>query len=226
MAKDDVSVETRGRLLRAAIEVFAEKGYRNTTLREICGRAEANIAAVNYHFGDKERLYEAVIDHAIALGEAKQPRELDPQCSSPESRLRQIVTGVLNHLLGDDRPTDQVIQLMSRELIEPTPSLDRMIEIGVRPFHQMLAGIVEELLGTAATPELVRDCPLSIMAQCVYYHHSVAVIERLFPIDVHSQSTIDSLIDHIMQFSLGGIQALAEQALPEQALPESAAVAK
>ena len=212
MARDDISVETRGRLLRAAVEVFAEKGYRNTTLREVCRQAEANIAAVNYHFGDKERLYEAVIDYAIAVGEKKKLQELDSQHFSPETRLRQLVTEVVNHLLGADRPTNQVLRLMSNELIEPTPSLDRMIEIAVRPFHQMLSDIVEELLGAAATPELVRDCSLSIMAQCLYYHHSEAVVERLLHIDVHDQAAIDALVDHIMRFSLGGIQALSDSA--------------
>ena len=49
--------ETRRQLLEAAGAVFAEAGYRDATVREICRRAHANIAAINYHFGDKEKLY-------------------------------------------------------------------------------------------------------------------------------------------------------------------------
>ncbi|MGA9754367.1 MAG: TetR family transcriptional regulator, partial [Desulfobaccales bacterium] len=60
-AEIPASNETRQRLLEAAGEVFAKKGFRNTTIREICRRARANLAAVNYHFGDKERLYLAVL---------------------------------------------------------------------------------------------------------------------------------------------------------------------
>ena len=49
---------TRDRLLMAAGEVFAEKGFDKATVREICQAANVqNIAAVNYYFGDKERLY-------------------------------------------------------------------------------------------------------------------------------------------------------------------------
>ena len=63
-----VSLETRRRLLDAAGEVFAEKGFAKATVREICQKAEANIAAVNYHFGDKEKLYAAVLPTASRPG--------------------------------------------------------------------------------------------------------------------------------------------------------------
>ena len=48
---------TRARLLKAAEQLFAERGFRKVTVREICHAAKANVAAVNYHFGDKLGLY-------------------------------------------------------------------------------------------------------------------------------------------------------------------------
>jgi hypothetical protein len=50
-------VATRKKLLAAAGRVFAEKGYHDATIAEICRLAGTNIAAVNYHFSDKETLY-------------------------------------------------------------------------------------------------------------------------------------------------------------------------
>ena len=60
-SKDD----TRDRLLQAAAEIFAEKGFAATTVREICLRAPANLALINYYFGDKLALYKEVLQHAI-----------------------------------------------------------------------------------------------------------------------------------------------------------------
>jgi AcrR family transcriptional regulator len=66
---------TRDRIVEAAGEMFAEKGFDATTVRDICQRAEANIAAVNYYFGDKQRLYvEAVVRaHRWRMERAKLP---------------------------------------------------------------------------------------------------------------------------------------------------------
>src|SRR5580692_4347987 len=92
----DNSLETRRRLLDSAGEVFAEKGFANSTVREICKKAGANIAAVNYHFGDKQKLYLAVFadcrSHADR-GPAPSPK------LSPEQRLREFIRQFLRHLL-------------------------------------------------------------------------------------------------------------------------------
>jgi AcrR family transcriptional regulator len=57
---------TSKKLLAAASEVFAQKGYRDATISEICERAGANVAAVNYHFGDKETLYKEAWRHSFS----------------------------------------------------------------------------------------------------------------------------------------------------------------
>ena len=63
----DPKTNTKERLLKAASEIFAEKGFRDATVAEICEAAEANIAAVNYHFGNKETLYDEVWLRAFTL---------------------------------------------------------------------------------------------------------------------------------------------------------------
>ena len=57
--------DTRERLLRVACRRFADFGYQETRIQDVCRLAGANIAAVNYHFGGKEGLYRAVWDHAL-----------------------------------------------------------------------------------------------------------------------------------------------------------------
>ncbi len=58
-------VETRTRVLTAAARLFAASGFKKVTVREICRAASANVAAVNYHFGDKLGLYREVLGKAI-----------------------------------------------------------------------------------------------------------------------------------------------------------------
>src|SRR6516225_8210096 len=57
--------ETRERVLKAAAQLFADRGFKKVTVRDICRAARANVAAVNYHFGDKGGLYREVLQLAI-----------------------------------------------------------------------------------------------------------------------------------------------------------------
>src|SRR4051794_36148064 len=70
------TAQTRERLLEAAGQVFAEQGFRRATVRQICKRANANVAAVSYHFGDKLKLYAAVINHWLGVALEKYPPDL------------------------------------------------------------------------------------------------------------------------------------------------------
>jgi AcrR family transcriptional regulator len=206
MARIDArSADTRRRLLEAAVEVFAREGFRKATIQQICRRARANIAAAHYHFGDKERLYAAVFEYAERRGREEAPP--DPaNGASPASRLRARVTGFLQRLLDPKRPA-WIAQLMARELVEPTPALDRLVRRRMRANHEQFAAEIRELLGAAATPERVRFCTLSVIAQCVFYRNSAAVVSRLYP-DLEPGREIDRLADHVTRFSLGAIRGL------------------
>jgi AcrR family transcriptional regulator len=203
------SVETRRRLLDAAGEVFAERGFRAATIQEICKRARANIAAVHYHFGDKERLYTAAIDYADRVsGEpaAMQKEEKpDTATGTPETRLRRHIASFLSRLLDRGRPAWHA-KLMAREMIDPTAELDRLVRDKMRANHEALAGIVRELLGGKASREAVRMVVLSIVAQCVFYRHSAPVIARLYP-DLVTHRDVDLIAEHIARFSLDAIRA-------------------
>src|SRR5438445_5532724 len=106
---------TEQRLIEAAGAVFAEKGFRAATIREIIHRAKANIAAVNYHFGDKEGLYAAVFRCAKQACAEKHPfvDASAGRAASPRRRLHQIVHSLLLRMLDQGRPAWQW-KLMAR----------------------------------------------------------------------------------------------------------------
>src|ERR1044071_7843752 len=114
------SLETEKRLLEAAGEIFAEYGYRAATVRQICEKAGANVAAVNYHFGDKDRLYMAVLRIAHkSRGTDVRRAPADPNLkASPEQRLRAYIRWLLSQIFAEGRPGWH-FKLITREMMEP-----------------------------------------------------------------------------------------------------------
>jgi AcrR family transcriptional regulator len=201
------SADTRQRLLDAAVSVFAAEGYRSAKIQDICRRAGANIAAVSYYFGDKTGLYAAAFEYAEAL--AKREDEPAVEDGPPDVRLRAHIAGFMQRLLGRDRPA-VLAQLLAREMIEPTPALDRLVRRRMRNNHERVSTIIEELLGDEATPDKVRLCTLSVVAQCVFYRNSAPIIDRLYP-DLDPPSHLARLAEHIAAFSLAAIRAQRQE---------------
>ena len=201
-------VETRRQLLEAAGEVFAERGFRDATVREICRRAGANIAAVNYHFGDKERLYVEVLRYAHAKALEKYPPLLDVGAdAAPEKKLRAFVLSLLLRIF-DEGPDAWRGKLISREMIEPSRALDAIVEERMRPMAGRLWEIVAEILDRPVNDERVRFCAMSVVSQCVFYHHCRPVITRLFPKQLpRDAASIERLAEHIAGFSLAAMKS-------------------
>lgn len=199
--------ETHKELLEAAGEVFAEVGFNNATVREICRRAGANIAAINYHFGDKETLYLEVLRYAKDKALAKYPVLLDVAPDAPaEKRLEAFILSFLRRIF-DEGETAWHGKLMSREMIDPTHALDPIVEERIRPMADHLRAIVAEILNLPPEDERVRHCAFSVVSQCVFYHHCGPVVERLFPDQSHDDpANIQKLAAHITEFSLAGMK--------------------
>jgi AcrR family transcriptional regulator len=101
----DTTHETRQRLIEAAGEVFAERGFRAATVRDICQRAKANVADVNYYFGDKEHFYTEVLPYVFHSSLQKYPPLLAlDNHASPEQQLRAYIHSFMLRCLGEGSP--------------------------------------------------------------------------------------------------------------------------
>ena len=210
MSQTDAStLETRQRLLESAGAVFAEQGFRNATVRDICERARANVAAVNYHFGDKERLYAEVLRYAFRYALEKYPPDLGLAVdATPEQRLAAFVRAFLLRILEHGR-VSWAGKLMSREMSDPTPALDMVVDEAVGPQFARLKEIVRDLIGGAQLDEqTLRLCGRSVVAQCIFYHHAQHVLARLHPEQKYDPGDIEQIAAHIARFSLAGIRAV------------------
>jgi AcrR family transcriptional regulator len=206
--------ETRQRLLERAGPIFADRGFRRTTVRDICAAAEVNLAAINYHFGDKAGLYGAVLRHGLEVALERHPPDEGVTAESPaEERLFAFVHSFLLRIHGD-RDDDWHGRLMAHEMMEPTPALDALVEDLIRPLFKRLCGLVSELISEPSNPERVILCARSIVGQCVFYHHSRPVMLRLSPHEPHGDAQLERLARHIASFSLEGLRHLPSERLP------------
>ena len=151
--------ETLDRILIAAESLFAEQGYDGTTLRQITQQAGVNLAAVNYHHGDKESLYLEILYRRIQpinrvrlarLEEAEQQSGDQPV---PLSTLMEILAGPLFELhAGPDENGRHGARLIGRALVEPLPFTEPFL---AGEFQPVLARFGQALRrhAPALTPE-------------------------------------------------------------------------
>lgn len=206
------SNDTRSQLIDAAAGVFAEVGFHHARVRDICQRAGANVAAVNYHFGDKERLYAEVLKESFVRVMARYPLDLGvtPK-SSAEERLKAFIHSYFLRIFacdGDSRHSRMIL----REMVEPTGALDQMVEQVVRPTSAVLEGILTELLGPKVPAGARRLCGMSVIGQALFYIHCQPVIRRAFPDVRFGPEEIERLAAHVTAFSLAGIYAVRDGA--------------
>lgn len=191
---------TRTRIIEAAGEVFAEKGFADGTVREICQRAGANIAAVNYYFGDKLRLYvEAVkLAHAWRVKQAQLP-EWAPDVG-PEERLAGFIQAFMRRMLIGDETWHS--RLMLREMLRPDSACAEVVREYIRPEFDALLSIVRDLMGDRWDEERGHLIAFSIVGQCLHYRVADPVVAKLVASQEYARYTPARLAAHVLDFSL------------------------
>ena len=206
--------ETQRQLLIAAGHVFAVKGFRGATIAEICRKAGANTAAANYHFGSKETLY--VESWRFAFRQSLRIYPPDggvPDGAPVTERLRGRILAIMRRILD---PRSHELDIVYKEMANPTGLLTDVIQQALEPIFQGLAVIIRELIGPAATEQEVMLCLMSIRAQCF----GPLMRERRRKLDSTGpllegrdplMEDVDTLADHVTRFSLAGIQSIRGQ---------------
>jgi TetR/AcrR family transcriptional regulator, regulator of cefoperazone and chloramphenicol sensitivity len=204
--------ETRQRLLAAASEVFAQKGFWETTHVEICEKAQANTAAVNYHFGSKENLYVEAWKYSFERSVEAHPPDGG---IAPEAPVDQRLHGrILAFMQRIEDPDNHEIEIIHKEMANPTGLLTEVLPQAVEPMRQGLRSIVQELLGHGASEQQVSLCVMSLVGQCfgpmLHLRHARMVPGAPRPIGPPLLFEVDDLANHVTQFSLAGIRGIRE----------------
>jgi len=200
--------ETRERLLKAATQLFADRGFKKVTVRDICRVARANVAAVNYHFGDKTGLYREILQQAIeTIRATNDAARAAGKGLPPEERLRQYLKVSLCRVMSSGN-ISWISRLVHRELSDPTPSLDALVDQALRPRVDDLSEMVADILDCSVDDARVGQCVASIHAQWLLFVPNPIASRVRAKLQLRSDDAA-TLAEHISTFSLAGIRALA-----------------
>jgi AcrR family transcriptional regulator len=201
---------TRRRLLEAAGQVFAEKGFDRATGKEICGRAGANTAAVNYYYGGIDGLYAAVVREAharfvpLAAAAAAVAGKADAR-----AKLEAILELLVRALAGP-AASSWALRVLAREIAAPSPALDALREKEFLPKTRLLRAIVAELTGLPEEhPAVARGC-ISVIGACFpLLLLDRRTLKRAFPNLGLTPADTGAWVRHLLRFALAGLAAVA-----------------
>jgi AcrR family transcriptional regulator len=195
------AASTREKLVEAAGQLFAENGYYATTVREIVKRSGANIAAVNYHFGDKLGLYTEVLQQSVQAARVDAINRALDQSEPPEDILRTVIRTRLQSLTRPDL-LNRHFRIMVHELAQPTPALERVVNEVSRPIYKRLLELVGQIAGLPSKDERIRLCTHSIMGQVLIYALAGPLLMRLWPELEMTPEQVERIAEHIGDSSM------------------------
>lgn len=209
---------TRVRIAEAAGEIFAERGFDATTVRDICQRAGANIAAVNYYFRDKQRLYIEAVCLAHRAHLEKYPLPAWVEHTPPQTRLADFILTFIRRIRGG-RDCGWHAKLVMREMANPTAACAELVQSTIRPQFEILLQILRDLMPERTSIDEMRLTAFSIVGQCLFYHFADPVTRNLLSPSDYAALSIERLAEHITRFSLAAIEQRACNAPARRELP-------
>ena len=200
---------TRTRLLKAAALVFAEHGYQDATVRQICAQAGANVALVNYHFGDKLELYTEVLRFALQPGPGEARFDLPHGAGEPAAALRRMVRALVERAFETGDQANLRFRLILNEFVRPSGATARVVDVVMRPVYERLREVVGAILGLPPSHQKTRLCVHSILGQVAHFAHARPVLALLWPEMTMTPAQRELVTEHITGFSLAYLQANA-----------------
>lgn len=209
-------------LILAAIDLFGRDGYAAVSTRALCERAGTNVSSIKYHFGGKEELYKAAVNHVIeqlkprfdfAMAAFEQGRTLVGNDPEKQAQLiKQLVRNLLQFFLGSD-DVPHFMPLVMREFFQPGPYFEDFYQALPRHLHELFAQIVAMVDGTEPSDETTIIRAHSIIGQMMIFHVGRQVLFKRLDWQTYSPEAIEVIIGEVQTLLLNSLQ-LAE-AVPQ-----------
>jgi AcrR family transcriptional regulator len=215
--------ETRTRILDAAEELFMQHGFEGTSMRVLTAKAGVNLAAVNYHFGSKDALIEAVFRRRLDPMNAQRNRELDALESqakgkplAAEAIVRAFVRPGLAHLEDAKGGGRNFIRLLGRTYTEPSKPIRVLIGQLYAPAMERYKAALERALPRMPREELVwrMHFMFGTLAYTLAATDTVQLIAGCKPEDRYDARLLE---DRLTVFLTAGLEAPAKQTVRKAA---------
>lgn len=202
-------VEARQRLLHTALRLFAERGFANTSTREIAQAAGVNIASISYYFGDKAGLYRAVFDDPLG-------RSNDAQAwfNRSDFTLRQSLQGLLAGFTEPLKQGDLVqhcMRLHFREMLEPTGVWDQHIATSIKPAHEALLQVLGRHLGADSADDDLHRLAFSIVGLGIQLFVGHDITQAVRPGLADTPEAIDRYTERLVDYALAMVASEAQR---------------
>jgi AcrR family transcriptional regulator len=192
--------DTPSRLLEVARALFAERGYEGTSVRDIAEAADANLAAVGYHFGSKEGLYQQVLKSQVEpLAE-----RIEGVCGTPAApldKMEAIVRAVFEHI----RVRPQMPPLIARELAAGREVNAALVDTFRRVMPAVVGVITAGQREGAIRPGDPVLIALSVMSQPIYFNIGRKIIGAVSGVDILDPATSARMADHAAAVIRAGV---------------------
>ncbi|HZP08356.1 TetR/AcrR family transcriptional regulator [Methyloceanibacter sp.] len=199
------SDHTRQQILKAAIALFAERGYDATSIRAIVAKARVNQAAISYHFKGKEGLYGEVLKVAFDGYLRLDTFDLETLKELPrEEALRRFVHQQLRPLLARDQ-VSRYIKIFAWENVRPSKVLTNFVKTGAMPFLASAIELVRRFLPPETSEQDAMCAALSLMGQCsVFVRNREQFMKPPFSLKI-DEAFVARLTDLISELALKGM---------------------
>ena len=201
---------TREHILRAAVELFSERGYSRTTVRDICHQANANIAAVNYHFKGKRDLGNAVIDLLFENMHEKWANFPGADKIKDAGAWEQAIYDFIYNFIHDrDREEYNNYyrsRLIFRELNNPSELFEPMYQKYLNPIQEQLKELIRLGLPEGADEKEATMWFVTIMAQCIFFRKKPVAETNLEQLDFTDLENVERVTRHITGTVLSGLK--------------------
>ncbi len=196
---------TRQSLIKAAVDLFAEKGFDGASVRAIVAKARVNQAAINYHFDGKEGLYLEVLRMAFEAFTRQEGLDGDALKALPrEEALRRFVAQQLRPLLVRDE-IGRYMRIFAWENVRPSRVLRTFLAANAAPFLTRAVELVRRFLPTDADEQEALCGAIWLMGQCsIFVRNREQFTQAPFNLTV-DESFVEHLTDLITTLALGGL---------------------